>query len=328
MARSREYLPADNLDIPPWSELIGNPRNKANLLRYFSDYVCDHSQELIPDGTTVILGGSFEDKGKAVAVRQDAQTSLHSISCEEHEEADTRLIAHLSYCANSLGFKRAVVSCTDTDVIMLCMYHFCFLPVDEVWIQKGDTYLPLHSVVMTLSEMYGKTPRDLVETLLALYVISGCDTCSSPYNKGKRISASVALSLFRSIPNIAHFGLGADISVSESVFTEARTFFTLLYGKNDQFDTMDMLRQHVFASGRPDLRYLPPTEDAFRLHIKRCLYQLALYQRARESDLSLPPPTDYVRVIVNGRLVPMMMTKPANLQTLKLLHASAKRQSV
>ena len=96
---------------------------------------------------------------------------IREINHEEHEEADTRLIAHQSYCVTTLGYKRIVVS--DTDVIMLCMYHFCFLPVDEMWIQKGDTYLPLHSAVMTLSEIYENTPRDLVETLLALYVISG-----------------------------------------------------------------------------------------------------------------------------------------------------------
>ena len=135
----------------------------------------------------------------------------------------------------------------------------------------------------------GKHPRYLVETLLALYGISGCDTCSSPYNKGKRMCASVALSLIGSIPNNARFGLSAELLVSECVFTEARTFFALLYGKNHQFDTMAVLRQHVFASGRPDLRCLPPTEYASSLYIKHCLYQLTLYQSARASDLSLPP---------------------------------------
>ena len=54
-------------------------------------------------------------------------------------------------------------------------------------------------------------------------------------------------------------GLSADIAVSGSAFTDVITFFTLLYGKNHQFDTMDVLRQNVLASARPKPWYLPPT---------------------------------------------------------------------
>ena len=73
----------------------------------------------------------------------------------------------------------------------------------------------------------------------------------------------------------------------------------------------------MFASSKSDLRMLPPTDDAFNLHLLRALYQLALYKTAHLSNPTLPPATEFGRVLINGRLCPLLMTiqaKPNILQ--------------
>ncbi|KAG1678545.1 hypothetical protein GQR58_013393 [Nymphon striatum] len=45
------------------------------------------------------------------------------LSCDDHEEADTRLFAHVAYSAKEQGCRRAVISATDTDIVMLGQFH-------------------------------------------------------------------------------------------------------------------------------------------------------------------------------------------------------------
>ena len=97
---------------------------------------------------------------------------------------------------------------------------------------------------------------------------------------------------------MSKLGLTDELTVLEGIFTEARYFFTGLYGKTCEFETMNLMRQHVFVSDKSELRYLPQTEDAFCLQIKRCIIQLILYERARERVLTLYSQTDYGRTVM------------------------------
>ena len=67
----------------------------------------------------------------------------------------------------------------------------------------------------------------------------------------------------------------------------------------------------MFVSSKLDLRSLPATEDAFYFHVLRALYQLLMYRRAHLSDLALPTATTFGRTLINGKLVPILMSKPA-----------------
>ena len=59
------------------------------------------------------------------------------------------------------------------------------------------------------------------------------------------------------------------------------------------------------------MRCLPPTEDAFQLHLRRPLHQLAVCKRAHMFPPIYPVPTDFGRKLVNGKLVATMMLKEA-----------------
>lgn len=139
---------------------------------------------------------------------------------------------------------RMVVAATDTDVINLCMYYYCFLPtLAEIWVEKPTVYLPIHDIVNELALKCDTNPSALVKTLLSAYVLSGCDSTSYPYKRGKRTAALTALHLIGKLPNLGNVG-SDNLELTEAVVSEARVFFVKLYGR-ENFQSLDTLRQHL-----------------------------------------------------------------------------------
>ncbi|KAG1677187.1 hypothetical protein GQR58_013983 [Nymphon striatum] len=64
------------------------------------------------------------------------------LSFDDHEEADTRLFAHVAYSAKEQGCRRAVISATDTDIVMLGQFH-------AVWLRVSLTMMTTREVLET-----------------------------------------------------------------------------------------------------------------------------------------------------------------------------------
>ena len=289
--KSKEYHPSAILEIPDWKLFIGHPKDKANLLEFIASSLSNDISSL-PNEMMVILGGMSKDKGEALKITS-ASSSVLDLKCEDHEEADTRLIAHLAYCVEHLGHTRAVVHANDTDIIILCMYHFCHLQqLNELWVQKNSEYLPVHKIVQLLCEKFHKEPSDLTETLLCMYVFSGCDSVSYPFRTGKRKVAKVALIFKLGLPLLTSFGATIPLRITPELIDESKKYFIALYGQKGA-SCLNMLRQHMFASTKSDLHSLPCTDDAYYFHVLRALYQIAVYKRAHLAQLLLPVPTNF-----------------------------------
>ena len=201
-------------------------------------------------------------------------------------------MARLAYCLKVYGHERAVIYATDTDITLLSMYYSVFSSeLKELWIQRDDRYIPLLVLVKSLCDTSEKDPRELSATLLSTYVLSGCDTVSYPYGRGKGRSEKLALNMIEELNSLAVFGDGELTETVESAHNDARTFFIALYGfRVSGITNLNILRQHMFASPKSDLRKLPPTEDAFNFHVLRALYLIAWYKQAHLSGPALPPP--------------------------------------
>ena len=117
------------------------------------------------------------------------------------------------------------------------------------------------------------------------------------------------------------------MNINKAHIDEARDFFVALYGR-EGFKSLDVLRAHLWSSGKGDLRSLPPTEDAFRLHVSRALYQLLLYKRAYLPDPSMPIPTQFGRKLLDGKLIPIMMEKDSKHVSIKNVTANVNLQGV
>ena len=174
---------------------MANPQNKAKLQAFLLRVMCDDSNYL-PEDTTCIMGGMNGTDGSTVSVSKYSTFDIADLSCSKHEEADTRIMAHLAYCLKVCGHERAVIYATDTDITLLSMYYLVFLSeLKELWIQRDDRYIPLHALVKSLCDNSVKDPRELSATLLSTYVLSGCDTVSYPYGRGKGRAAKLALNM-------------------------------------------------------------------------------------------------------------------------------------
>ena len=103
-------------------------------------------------------------------LKKESATHFRELTCTQHEEADTRIVAHLHYCVNKVDCTRVVVHATDMDIILLCMYNLHQLPnLKELWIEKNNSYLGLHDLVTVLSEHIGTEKQPMMDMLLATY---------------------------------------------------------------------------------------------------------------------------------------------------------------
>ena len=229
------------------------------------------------------------------------------------------------YAANNFGQSDFVIHGTDTDISVMCIYHLAVNNnINEVWIHKSDTYLPVHKLLESLALKFGKDAKILATTIFCVYVITGCDSVSYPCRRGKKRAAKLALEIDFPIENLLQFGTERLVfNASPAVVDDVRKIFAALYGQTG-FQCLNTLCQHIFASSGTDLRALPLTEDAFHFHELRALYQFALFKRAHLSSLSLPSPVEYGRCIINNKLVPIMMKKPPKPPSAKLISCKCK----
>jgi len=160
-----------------------------------------------------------------------------------------------------------------------------------------------------------------MSVLLSVYVMTGCDTVSFPWHRGKRRAFRLATENLEKLTPIARYVQPEeDLHVKEDVMDAARHLFKSLYERSNFGGFLDALRAHLFThtKGR-GIRCLPPTEDAFRLHVLRSLQQMAVVKQAHFSESVILTSTDYGRELMNGKFVAKMMLKPP-----KPLHSNAK----
>ncbi|XP_060776579.1 uncharacterized protein LOC132886053 [Neoarius graeffei] len=290
-SKMKEYKPHDTLPVPEWKGFIHNPRNKANLLNYLGEAWTAQNKSL-PAGCTLILGGVFCDPGRTVLLSANCQIELPELSCEKHDEADTRTFAHIAYSVRIMHHKRAVVVATDTDVIMMCIYYIRhMIGLQELWVKMNDNFLPVHAMTEALAGKYDTAPAEFTSILLSTYILTGCDTVSYLYRRGKRQAYTTTIKHLTDLLPLC---------------------------RSDFVGTLDALRAHLFVNIKGDMRCLPPTEDAFLLHLRRALHQLAVCKRAHLVQPNHPAATEFGRQLVNGKLVPVMMLKEAKPSELKL----------
>jgi len=296
-----------------------NPNNKANLLNFLGE---SWAHQNFPSGCTLILGGVFKDPGGTLLVSHGSEArDLPELSCRRHEEADTRMFAHMAYSVQVLGYRRAVAVATDTYVITMCFYYSSQLPgLKQLWMQKMGVYVPVHDVVAALAEKYETEAAHLMSILLSVYVMTRCGTVSFPWHRGKRRAFRLATENLEELTPIARYGQpGKDLRVTEDVIDAARHLFKSLYERSNFGASLDALRAHLFTHTKGDIRCLPPTENPFRLQVLRSLQQMAVVKQAHLSEPVILASTDYGRELMNGTLVDKMMLKPP-----KPLHSNAK----
>ena len=268
MRHAVNYNLAINSPLPSRDAILKNKHNKRQLSRVLSTF----------------------DTGAAVII--DTQDT----GAFGHEEADVTII---NYVLQAVGEGKNVVRvfCDDTDVFVLLvfwMWRSQLVDTCQMQIERWDGTVPdinqtcikLGSKCLQLLGMHALTVTHLDETshMSAEFVfLTGCDTTSFPFNKGKVSALSVIEAGY--FPGLLHV-LGEEDAMRWDLLEVGLSFFCALYGQK-QGTPMEDARYTLYT--RPRLRNLPPNSANLLLHVQRAHLQMTLWKAA---DQHSPPDID------------------------------------
>lgn len=191
-----------------------------------------------------------------------------------HEEADTNLI---SYPLKLLPEKRHLqIVAADTDIFVLLVFFWWLKkPSVQVSMKKYDgKVIDINATALKL--------KDKCFDVLATHALSGCDSVSYPFGKGKVSAINL---LLKSDLKLEIF---SDPEANETDWLTAGTkFLSALYG-GLKAPSLNQLRFTLFSRKKepPKIRSLPPTDEAAIQHVRRARLQALIW---RAADKSEPP---------------------------------------
>ena len=145
--------------------------------------------------------------------------------------------------------------------------------------------------VLDINETVQRLGPRKCSQLLGIHALSGCDTVSYPFVKGKK----AALKLLEiDIPGLDQV-LGQPGATDAQLQETAHTFFLPLYGQKG-CTAMNDARAHFYRGHKkpPPLKKLPPTDANLQLHVLRAHLQVLLWKAAGQRD-----PPEEARNIAN-----------------------------
>ena len=279
-----------SVQIPTsWSDFIGLPENKINLVKFLTKELLRQCGHLTDDQELVIAGGCETPD----LVVSSVTGILHHL-CSTHEEADTRIVLHAND-AVSKGYERLIVYSRDTDVLLLLIHHV----TAEVWMVAGTKqkpkYFPVHQIRESLNPQ-------VCRNLLAYHAITGCDSTSQFSGYGKRKTWTT----YTSQPDL----LNTFMDCSSTGFTKAEEFVVKIYSSSSSLKHVNDLRTELFHKISNPER-LPPTQDALIQHLKRSQHQLMIWINASVAKPNLPLPEESGWTLSGDSLIPVLMTSEA-----------------
>lgn len=204
------------------------------------------------------------------------------------EEADTRMFLHASHA--SRDNQPIVIHSPDTDVLILACYYSSYIPgLHLVTKSEGK------NVCIRMAEVEKALGIDICKALPGLHALSGCDSTSAFFGKGKQKA-------FHTMKRDEQFKealkqIGDSTTIGEQLFNSCCAFVCSLYSSDTRLRNLNKLRCEIYkqklhrGKSLPAGRELPPTSDAFELHLKRCNYQVLVWKSALESKPIIPKPT-------------------------------------
>ena len=299
--RIRKVIDGRNVPLPQvWSNVSASDENKADLARFLTEIIVTKGTDL-PQQCELVTGGGFSCATHGRSTRR-SEVKLQG----SHEEADTRLVLHSCEAVNQ-GYKRVLVICRDTDVILL-LVHFIPAQTAEVWMISGTAKKRKCYPIHALSERLAKPLRD---NLLGFHAFTGCDTTSAFSGHGKR-------SCWKTFQNHPHLVQGIS---RDGELAPIEQLVCHLYGTPEQ-QTVDNARLQPFGKGKLGLEMLPPTRDVLELHTARTNYQAKLWLQADQEHTDIPSLTDISTWTMESDCLKAVWTRLPPIPDACLEHAS------
>lgn len=180
-----------------------------------------------------------------------------------HEEADTRIMVHLLHALQN-GSLTVLVRTVDTDVVVILVGKFRQLKeVQEnldVWVAFGMgktfSFISINEICHSLGETKSCY-------LPLFHAISGCDTTSAFYGKGKK-SAWEAWELCQDIltPTLEFLSMHPfhHLTTDSTHFKNLERMVVVMYDKYSPLGSVNSARKALFCKNSKAIEKLPPTQ--------------------------------------------------------------------
>ena len=210
--------------------------------------------------------------------------------CSSQEEADTRIILHCPFAAESMSADGSiVVRSPDTDVFILLLAYTSEIHSRVLF----DTGTGTARRLLAVTDIATELGEDVVKALPGFHAFTGCDTCSAFVRRGKRRPFDVMknspefTALFRELSTVAE-------SLSMDSLRQLEHFVCSMYGYPRYTETSrvrSIIFQSRYAMSLPrsasassvsgiDLSLLPPCSTALKQHCLRASYQAFIWSHA------------------------------------------------
>ena len=250
-----------------WKKFLANGKNKESLIEYLFD-----TWSKLPStdlkGVHVYVAHGKKCHSLTPGITSDEKVIVTAIDClnSNQEEADTRMFLHAAYAANTRGASDIIIESPDTDVFIIAM-TFQSVIAARLYFHTGRG---MNLRTIDLEKIKQSIGNDVSHALIGLHCMTGCDSVSAFYGKGKKKALNLLLkdnSLCSSLKDLGErFDINPDMAVS------LEKFVCMLYGQNE-VNTVNEARHNLFRLARKSEIGMPPNRDSLMQHVKRANYQ-------------------------------------------------------
>ena len=275
-----------------WQKALRSASFKTALFHFLLDEWTQHVDKEVLDEHEIYIGIDNECYRLAVNGQQILCDKIPALSQSYHEEADTRIMFHLSSVLSTQ--QTVAVRSSDTDVFILLLYHVSHHQdcTSKVWMDAGLSTNNSRRYI-SISTLVSHLDQSVIDALPALHAFTGSDYTSSFMNKGK-IRAFQIMMNEKSFTN-AFATLGNSGDISDLTAKEIERFTCTLYGMsklNSINDVRYALFQQKYAPKRNKTPLekiqginpssMPPCHAVLRNKLLRTNYVASLWKNANK----------------------------------------------
>ena len=153
-----------------WKSFLASGHNKTELLKFLA---FDWRECTLPNFNITIFSTCLNDCNELRFFDGKQPTLLnHSELNSDHEEADTRMIAHALHAQKT--HNTVLVASPDTDVAILCLGHSSKFVDATLGFLTGTK---MKRRIINLTQMAAQLGSQITASLIGMHAFSGCDTC-------------------------------------------------------------------------------------------------------------------------------------------------------
>lgn len=167
-----------------------------------------------------------------------------TLSCLEHEEADTKIVFHICNTDAQANF---VIKCSDTDIAIIMLGHMHNLINDDsnVWLNAGTGN---NQRYINLTKVYEHLGPSLSRSLPGFHALTGCDFNPAFFKRGKQRPLNILMKKPEYQQAFMQFGGPESFTkelIQENIFNTIQKFICEIYNGSGVLD-VDAARLQLF----------------------------------------------------------------------------------